>query len=377
MLSDNIQSSLFNDCHNCEAYAACGGNRITAPCGCAWPYGSKRRYQCNKCSIICRERGMYSPRRNLKSKDFESEIRFGLTLDQVSLKQPSFDFPLHIPGYTHKYPSNELHTKWVAIDIRNLFNCNQTKGATIRPLFTNESAIRKYLNVTPDCKLLAVLNGTDKMLETLWAMPRKAVLKKLVSLGFTACTAPTFSLNTLNAAGKLVPYSHHTAMLMRHHRVLSEIQNAGLYAVPNLYWIDNDKREITRWSKWLQANTEIRTISKDFTSTRKWSVIEPKVFDLIQLLNLANRPFHILIIGTGAANAPKVVKLLSEAGHTVSVVTSAPTLKAIRGSKYFINEDGKLSSSPCGKEEHAFSSLINYNSKIFERVLIEVAGNNS
>ncbi len=364
------QNSLFDDCASkCEAYASCGGCRSTAPCGCAWPYGHEKYQQCHKCYIICRERGVFNPNPQLLSKDFATEIESGYMLEQVQLNQEQYNLPIYIPTYTNKYRCKKAFSDFVAVDIQKLFNCRKGKGATLKPIFKTETDVRRHFNVTPECLLIVILNGQDWKLESFWAASRKAILEKLVSIGFTICTAPTFSVTALTTMGTPVPYSHHTAMLMRHHRVLSEISSVGLCGIPNLYWLDGDNKEIKRWANWLNNNAQIHLVSKDLTSTRDWNTIEFKISELISLLGKTDRFFHVLIIGTGAKNARKVVRKLTEVGHTVSIVTSAPVLKAIHGSKYFIGNNGELSDVSCPKSECSFSTLIEYNSELFENDL--------
>ena len=358
------QLLLFDDCSSsCEAYGSCGGYRATAPCGCIWQPSSGKRYQCSKCNIICRERKTFSADTTIK--DFKVEIGNGYSLDQVNITQKPLLFPVYIPTYTHKCVGLPKFSNYIAVDIRTLFNCRKKAPADFKHHFFDVHSMRKFLNVDEECKLIAVLNGPDWMLESFWAMNRMKLFYTLSSLGFTMCTGPTFSLTTLTDTNIAVPYSHHTAMLMRHHRVLSEIYDAGLCPVPNLYWIDNDELEIKRWGSWLSDNKNISTITKDFTSTRQWSTIKSKLTELVKLLDKAGRSFQILINGTGAKNATKIFSELRNAGHEVSIITSAPILKAIRGgSKYIIDENGALTDTPCLKTELAMPALIAHN--IFE-----------
>lgn len=364
------QGSLFDDCSSkCAAFAVCGGKRITAPCGCAWPTTSEKRYQCHKCYLICRERGTQALHKNLKVPDFNTEIANGYSLDQVELIQPLFKPPAHVALFTEKYKEGKLNLSWVAVDVRSLFNCRKKKGAELKPVFNDVKSVKKYLNVPENCRLIAVLNGEDKLLESVWAMKRREMLKKLKEIGFEICTGPTFSIAQFTSAGTTTPFSHHTAMYMRHHRVLSEIQSAGLCGVPNLYWLDGDKRQLTDWSDWLIKNRDIYMISKDFTSTRRWSLVHPKLQELLKLLEVTGRTFHILIVGSGQTNARKITEILSSEGHTVSIITSAPIMKALHGQKYFINSDGKLSDSSVPKSEETTSMLMISNLDTFNAAL--------
>lgn len=365
------QGSLFDDCSkSCVAFGVCGGHRNTAPCGCAWPAGHAWRHQCHQCYLLCRERGKYGAHKNLQVQDFAAEIAKGYSFDQVELVQPVYKFPECVPSFTETYREGKISLQWVAVDVKSLFNCRMETGAVLKPVFSDEKSVRKYLNVTENCRLIAVLNGKDKYLESIWATKnRSKIFKKLKEIGFEICTGPTFSISQFTAADTPTPFSHHVAMYMRHHRVLSEIQDAGLCAVPNLYWIDRDKRQLADWRDWLINNKAISMISMDFTSIKKWPQINPKLLELLQMLKVTGRTFHILFIGSGQANASKIMTALKGTGHTVSVITSAPIIKALCGYKYVVNIDGKLSNSSVPKSEATMSSLMISNLKTFENSL--------
>ena len=290
-------------------------------------------------------------------------------LDQVSITQRQYNFPRYIPIYASTQHGNAEVADWVAVDASILFNFPTPTTAVLKPVFNDADTVRKHLHVTSDCKLIAVLNGKDWMLEQFWAAPRVAILQLLASIGFSACTAPTFSVTELTTESTPVPYSHHTAMLMRHHKVMAEISAAGLCSIPNLYWIDNDRREMARWAEWLRNNPEVYTVSRDFTSTKHWSAIEPKLMELTDMLKLVGRKFHVLIIGTGFSNAVTVMRALRQAGHEVTIVTAAPCHKGLHGSKYIIEESGNRAAVSCDPSEYSLPELIDYNIKVFKETL--------
>lgn len=358
------QRLLFDDCSTtCEAYSACGGYKSSAPCGCTWSLESGKRYQCHKCYLYCRERGSLNNEKKLKVNTFLSAIADGLTLDQVSIAQKKKTLSTYIPTLTHKYPSGNTFSGIVGVDISTIFSCRKNGGVSISKHFKTEELARKYLHVDNDCDLIAILNGFDWKLESFWHSSRIQLLKHLREIGFTSCTAPTFSITALTTEDTIVPFSHHIAMHMRHNRVLSEISRTGLHGIPNLYWIDNDSQQIIMWGKWLNENPAIHTISKEFTSAKSWNTIEERIAELIQILNMTPRKYHIMIIGTGQANASKVANMISSFGHTFSIVSSAPILKAVKGNKYIIS-NGKIVDS---KSDDTRQNLVKHNIDIFKQ----------
>jgi hypothetical protein len=365
--------SLANCATTCEAYGVCGGARSTAPCGCAWKIESGLRYQCHHCYLICRERRQRGPLVNGPGLlTFAEHIAAGYALEQVSISQHTIPpIPLFIPTHTHDFKNGLLNLRWVGADVRSLFNSRRHEPAVLNPYFNTETGTRHHLKVGNDCQLLAVLNGQDWMLESFWGMARQQTLRQLSTSGFSAGTGATFSVTSLTTQNTLVPFAHHSAMLMRHHRTLVEMQTAGLCSIPNLYWLDGDQREIERWASWLQDNPLIHSVSRDFSSTNHWSVVSKKLKELLLLLNMARRSFHVLIVGTGQMNAPRIAKALAEAGHTVSIVTSAPIMKALSGVKYDLSASGKIIDCATKRSDYSFSDLIQSNMAVFEEALFK------
>ncbi|MBI1184616.1 hypothetical protein GC194_10110 [bacterium] len=363
-ISINSYGDLFNDCATaCEAYTACGGFRNTAPCGCAWPVGSKLRKKCDECYLLCRER-----------PDFVARLSEGKLIEQVSIKHEKLvQLPLFIPINTHDYQGSNsvLPLRWVAADLRIIFNLRKKLPATLKPHFKTSATAREYLHVNSKCQLITILNGKDKFLESFWGMDRGQAFKHLKEIGFTIGTGPTYSVSEFTPKNTPTPYAHHTAMLMRHHKVISELQYNDICPIPNLYWVDNDQQEINKWGEWLLANPFLRYVSRDFTMTGNKNTIEKKVDELLQILKIAGRSFHIVIVGTGATNAPIVLQKLYNAGHSASIVTSAPIFHALNNRKYEVTSDNKIIREEPLKAI-GFHELILHNLYAFEKVLSQV-----
>lgn len=370
--------AIDNECSmRCEAYGVCGGSRATAPCGCAWPLESGKRYQCGECYLVCREIRRIDPQTGeMGEYSFARHITAGYSLEQTTIVQPTQPrFPLFIPLHTQDFTGGVLPLRWVGADVRWLFNLRGRGTATLKATLATEATIRQYLKVGPACQLLVVLNGQDWMLEKLWHMPRQAAFAQLAAVGFQVSTGATFSVTPLTTLGTPVPFAHHSAMLMRHHRVLAETQAAGLHSAPNLYWLDGDLREIQRWAHWLRENPTLGTVSRDFTSTARGEVMARKVQELLYLLQLAGRSFHVLVVGTGPVNAPVVLSALTRAGHTATIVTSAPIMKAQSGQKYELDLRGEILALPCDADVFPFPRLIEHNLAVFEqRLFLAIAG---
>jgi hypothetical protein len=78
---------------------------------------------------------------------------------------------------------------------------------------------------------------------------------------------------------------------------------------------------------------------------------------------------HIIIVGTGPVNAPLVLQALTTAGHTATIVTSAPIMKAQSGGRYELASSGELLAIASDPDQCSFAELIEHNLALFEQRL--------
>lgn len=333
------QFSLLGDLNDafcqqhCFAFAKCGGGYGTAPCQCAWKMSSPSYRQCNECYLVCLQRKVAA--RNRPIDDARNQYKAGLDWQDVALSQRSAeDFPLFIPVRTADFPDGEgvLPLRWAAADATQIIQ-RLLAGRTATPKFAGPQHVRAYLRVAADCRLLAVMNAQDKLLERFWAMrDRIGQFQRLASYGFELSTGATFSVIEDTTEGTPVPRFHNLVMQRRHLRVVSEIQQAGLAAVPNLYWFDD--REEQKWITWFTRNPTVRYVSRDFTRTRQGAALEEKLTTLAGLLDRVGRSFHVFLVGPGPAIAAQALRFLATHGHTGTVITSDPILQGMKGKLY-------------------------------------------
>lgn len=365
------QYQLLNNCATtCEAYHFCGGNRRTAPCGCAFPVSSVLRHRCHICSLNCRERHFPGPHE--AGNHFAAQIAAGLTLDEVPLRQaPQIVMPVYIPMHTQnvRIPGLVLPFDWVAADAKQLLNPRLNKPAGMKPAFLTNELVRANLRVKEECRLLAVMNAPDWILESFWEMPRRSFFRQLLASGFSLATGPTFSVINETSEGTLVPHAHHISMLMRHNRVVDEQQAAGLGAIPNLYWPDDDARQFRNWVDWLRDNSSVHTVSRDLTMK---AAVTPRIDALKRVFDAVGRDFHVLIIGTGPATAPRALTQLAAAGHSCTIVSSAPIIAGTKNREYIFNEAGELV-EVCTDKSRPREELMLDNLSRFERMLSQKA----
>jgi hypothetical protein len=204
------RSSLFIDseCSGCPLFDECRGSSST-PC--------RPTSASDDGHIIYRtERGRDDP--------FNDTLQHGRSLSGVSIDQRETTFPLFVPTRTRELASHiRLNARWAAVSLKFLLSEGKSPVGTVHPSLSSANDLRRRLRVGKHTQLLAVLNGEDDQLERLWTMNRGDLYEALRRHGFAGVTGPTFSITSEHHPDFYVPASHNVAMLMRHHRVLSEI----------------------------------------------------------------------------------------------------------------------------------------------------------
>ena len=338
-------------------YDACEGS-VSAPCGCVRK-PSEKRYECESCYIRCRER---------RSPGFsiEQQLSEGIGLNELRVNQSaSHRFPIFIPLGTHAAAS-ALPLVWAGVDARALFNEAKTKPVDLKPYLCRDRSIKNYLRLAENTLPIAVLNGQDWLLEGFWGMRRDDLWQALKKHQFAAVTGPTFSVTR---EGTGFPASHNVLMQRQHHKVIQEIQNHGLLAIPNIYWRDED--DIRRWQDWLGEQDNIQVVTRDFSLTKLFG-FERELEEFISLLSGIGKSLHVLLVGVGSANGPAALRKLSRIGCTASILSSYPIQEAvIKGCELNISTSGTLFSEQ--NLSIPREQLISKNIQIMERYFVSEA----
>lgn len=335
VLGPQLAPSFFQEgCRSCPGEDVCGGDS-SSPCGCKWT--GPRRHQCHICNIVCRER------RETAGQPYDDEFRVrlreGLSVDQIGIDQPHQleTPPLLIPLRTRNLTVEDgALLSWGAVNLEGLLSLSKDnlRVRLRQRTSAGPEGLRKALKLSPESHVLAVLNGKDEALEALWPhSTRSDLITALRDAEVTGVTGPTFSVYGEE------PSSHRVYMMMRHHKMVQEIHDAGLLSVPNLYWREGDPRDIALWGEYLRATPEVRWVSRDFSRDKNLSTFEPHLDGLLQIVRRAARPLHIFVL-TGPTLGAYAVRRLGEAGCTCSIVTARPVLAGIKGRSLVPNSGG-------------------------------------
>jgi len=235
--------------------------------------------------------------------------------------------PLLIPTRTQELSAGgALSLSWAAIDAKLLFSRHKNIPVDTRSHINSEEKMRSFFKVDPNTKVIAVINGRDEILEGFWGANRSEIYSKFEKAGFYAVTGPTFSV-TDESEGRLA--SQNVCMMLRHNRVIQELQHTELVAIPNIYW--RNERDLRKWSDWISAQDNLKYISRDFSRTKQTKTFRPHFDGLLEILRRAGRPVHILLVGVGVKKAEYVMRMLNEFACTCSFIIGDPIMTAIAG----------------------------------------------
>lgn len=176
------------------------------------------------------------------------------------------------------------------------------------------------------------MNSQDDLLEHFWASDRNDFYNSITNRIFAA-SGPTFSIYKETKNKEREPDSHKVLMNMRQNQVLQEMNNKGINAIPNIYW--RNKKDRMLWAEWLNKNTSVWAISRDFSSTRSRDGVDYKngLNYLIDIVRAVNRRMHIFVNGISYKKAASVIEKFAEIGCTCSCITSNPIILGRKGIK--------------------------------------------
>ena len=299
----------------CIAYAECGGSPY-APCGCVFA-GSDRQGLCHECHVSCRERS--GPTGNESAAFY----RDGLSLGELSLVGKAVSMPPFVPLRTSEL-SHTISAAFVAAGFRDLFRRTDGESIRVSPHLDSAASLRRRLRVRENARVLVVLNGHDDKLESFWGSDRPALYETLRRASVSLVTGPTFSIS--GESGALPPY-HNATMDRRQNRVLQELNDAGMTAVPNIYWRNDAARR--NWADHIRSSS-VSIISRDFSRTKAVTAFDEHINGLAHLVESVGRPLHVIVLGVGIRKATYAMSQLRKAGATSSFVASEPIMQAIK-----------------------------------------------
>ena len=301
------QPSLWEGgCRSCLAYDACGGSE-SAPCSCV--HTGSRQHDCQRCSVVCTERSV-TDGDGRATDSFRRQLQEGLGLNALRIRQPAFALPSLLLTRTDCLPpDHRLAHRWVGVHLRAILSAVRVAPEPESPA----STIRSRLRANEDARLIGILNGSDDLLESLWQLDRRLVLRRLREAHINVLTGPTYSVYGENHA------SHNVTMLLRHHRFCAEAFAAGFVVIPNIYW--RSRADRMEWSIWLGRNPTVHTIARDFGRTKQPSPFWLEFHGLLEILEAIPRSMRVLLMGVGVQKMADTRRALERVGASASFVS--------------------------------------------------------
>lgn len=234
--------------------------------------------------------------------------------------------PAFVPSKVEEIPIDQrLIAPWVAIELRKLLTSTTKSAARLSGVALTQS-LRAKMRVSDETSLIVLLHGNDNLLERFWEMDRQPFYQQLLKHNINAIMGTTFSLYN---EGRLRPASHNVMQLRRHSHVLHELSSYGLTYIPNLY-LRAVKDEV-ELAAWLRDRTDIRQVARDLSMNKTWRAKEVELDLLARALDRTARNFNVLVTGVSIGTYREVVSHLHKNGHTCTVVTPDPIMKAHHG----------------------------------------------
>ena len=301
------QPSLWEGgCRDCLAYDACGGSE-SAPCTCV--HTGSRQHDCRRCSIVCTERSVTDGDGRV-TDSFRRQLQEGLGLNALRVRQPAFALPPLLLTRTDCLPpDHRLALGWVGVHLRAVLSAVRVTPEPESPATT----IRSRLRTNETARLVGILNGHDDLLESLWQLDRRLVLRRLRAARIEVLTGPTYSVYGDN------PASHNVTMLLRHHRFCAEACTAGFVVIPNIYW--RSRADRMEWATWLGRNPTVHTIARDFSRTKQASPFWMEFDGLLEILEAIPRSMRVLLTGVGMQKMADTGRALERVGASASFVS--------------------------------------------------------
>jgi hypothetical protein len=186
------------------------------------------------------------------------------------------------------------------------------------------------LRIPDEKKIILVGYGTDPLVEAFWTR-RKRLYPFLAEKKFDLVLAPNYSMYASQ------PRAEHLLNFRRNLLVASEMLDAGIPAVPNIYWFR--KEDIDRYLSWaVDVEPEILAFNLQTQRTKEdWeTMVMP---GLSYFAAMMNPSIHLLI--TGTIRPERLADLIELFGtKRITLFTQSPIQEGRHGK--VIERDGQV-----------------------------------
>ncbi|OIV37003.1 hypothetical protein BIV57_13525 [Mangrovactinospora gilvigrisea] len=290
-----------------------GTNSDCSYCGCAATEGAAPRGACTSCPIRCGSRTDIAA--------WMADVKGTLAFDDIAIDGTLPALPSFIPmtdGAAVTELDRDLRWPAYGIGLRRVFS--QTTH-TLLPRFADRSA-RDVLALNAGQKAVLVGYGQDPLVEALWTRRRRdRLIEQIAAQQWDVVLAPNFSVY-----GNW-PRAEHLLNMRRCLLICQELADAGVMAVPNLYWFRLE--DLVRYTEWIAdapppaVAVNLQTVREN-TNWESWAL--PGLCWLAE-----NLPASMPVVLTGLSRPERISQAVALFGTRLTVVSQNAHQYALHG----------------------------------------------
>lgn len=291
-----------------------GSNSDCAYCSCARAEAAAPTSACHTCPIRCGSRTDITA--------WMTDVGGTLTFDDIIIDtQLPAGLPRFIPqvdGSNLTALDADLNWPAYAVGLRRVFSPQRHR---IYPKFT-DGTVHTALGLPADRLAILVGYGEDPLVEALWTRRRAdRLIERIAAMGWDLVLAPNYSLYQSQ------PRTEHLLNFRRNLIIAREFADAGLPAVPNVYWMRLE--DLTRTVEWI-LDADPPAIAVNLQTFRQDTSWETYALPGLSYLAATLPPERPIII-TGSSRTNRIATLLHLFGDRLHLVSQNPMQYALHG----------------------------------------------
>lgn len=350
------------DCRRCPFYLGnpealepmCSGrNAGCSYCGCSASEWGHRSGACGECPIRCGSR--------VDIAAWMSDVGETFTFDDIPAPSPlPSGMPMVVPVVDGVATSLDERVSWGAygIGLRRVFS---PLTWDFKPLWAGEERdAHDALRVPATRRIILIGYGTDPLVEAFWTR-RRSIYRVIAAKKFDLVLAPNYSMYGNQ------PRTEHLLNFRRNLLVAKEMQDAGIPAIPNLYWFR--KEDLDRYLSWAE-DVEPTALAVNLQTQRTDEDWEEMVLPGLTYL-AACLDERISLVFNGTIRPDRVAVLVALFGERMVLVTQSPVQEARHGK--VINPDGTVEKRGA-RPEDAFAASVKNVDEMVRRMLSAAHG---
>jgi hypothetical protein len=316
-----------------------GCNTDCSYCGCARAGGGAK---CGQCPIRCGSR--------VDIGAWLTDVGGTFSFDDLVLEVP---IPPSLPGFIpqvdgHDIPRLDRDLSWpaYAVGLRRVISPD-----TARAYPRLSAGARSAFAIGPNSLAVLVGYGEDPLVEGFWTR-RQELIAAIAKQGWDLVLAPNFSMYGNQ------PRAEHLLNFRRNLLVARDMADAGIRAVPNIYWFRQE--DLDRYLAWFAdvGPAAVAVNLQTFRTERDWE--QMALPGLAYLAGGLSGPTRL--IATGASRADRIRTLVELFGSRLHLVSQNPLQYARHGA--VMTAEGRLDRQ--ARVEDLFATNVRFYAGILE-----------